>query len=221
MTDKAGTGRPPYRLVSKAGGHEHHYQGQTLRHSHPGGGRPHGYFEHHEDGVHVTCDHEATGWAGKKFTEPGEITVPAELIKLADGERVTATYNISGTTPILTIGVTTHGSLLYGVRAGKGWAFEPQWIGRCGLLDGLQDTLAQVRAEQAQIDRGISPSPPLQVSLRDALAEQLAGRGPMTLREVEAHFPYTDRSVLIDELARMRDDGEVEFWGPRYRLVKG
>lgn len=27
--------------------HEHHYQGQTLRHAHPGG--PHGYFEHPED----------------------------------------------------------------------------------------------------------------------------------------------------------------------------
>jgi hypothetical protein len=30
--------------------HEHTEQGQTLRHSHPGGDRPHGYFEHPEDG---------------------------------------------------------------------------------------------------------------------------------------------------------------------------
>jgi hypothetical protein len=30
--------------------HEHDNQGQKLRHSHPGGDRPHGYFEHPEDG---------------------------------------------------------------------------------------------------------------------------------------------------------------------------
>ena len=30
--------------------HEHEYQGQKLRHSHPGGDYKHGYFEHPEDG---------------------------------------------------------------------------------------------------------------------------------------------------------------------------
>lgn len=54
------------------------------------------------------------------------------------------------------------------------------------------------------------------VPLREALREQLATRSPMTLCDVEAHFPYTDRRALIDELAQMRDDGEVKFTGPRY-----
>jgi hypothetical protein len=30
--------------------HRHEYQGQALEHSHPGGARAHGYFEHPEDG---------------------------------------------------------------------------------------------------------------------------------------------------------------------------
>lgn len=34
--------------------HEHKEQGQTLRHDHPGGELPHGYFEHPEDGSHAT-----------------------------------------------------------------------------------------------------------------------------------------------------------------------
>lgn len=33
-----------------AGLHEHKFQGQTLRHAHLGGDRPHGYYEHPEDG---------------------------------------------------------------------------------------------------------------------------------------------------------------------------
>jgi hypothetical protein len=37
--------------------HTHRTSGQVLTHSHPGGDREHGYFEHHEDGVHITCDH--------------------------------------------------------------------------------------------------------------------------------------------------------------------
>lgn len=29
--------------------HEHHYSGETLRHSHDGGNEPHGYYGHAED----------------------------------------------------------------------------------------------------------------------------------------------------------------------------
>jgi hypothetical protein len=29
--------------------HEHRYSSQTLRHSHPDGDKPHGYFQHPED----------------------------------------------------------------------------------------------------------------------------------------------------------------------------
>ena len=70
--------------------------------------------------------------------------------------------------------------------------------------------------EQDWAGRGFTGPP---VSLREALRVQLADRGPMALRDVEAHFPYTERRSLIAELARMRDDGEVEFTGPRYKLV--
>jgi hypothetical protein len=33
--------------------HTHHFMGQELRHSHPGGQDEHGYFEHPEDGARV------------------------------------------------------------------------------------------------------------------------------------------------------------------------
>lgn len=36
-----------YRAAQLA--HEHHYAGQTLRHTHKRGDRPHGYYEHPED----------------------------------------------------------------------------------------------------------------------------------------------------------------------------
>ena len=36
--------------------HEHRFQGQKLRHSHPGGEVPHGYFEHPEDGSAKTLN---------------------------------------------------------------------------------------------------------------------------------------------------------------------
>lgn len=214
--------------------HTHRTSGQVLTHDHPGGDRHHTYFEHHEDGVHITCDHggpgapddgdyhgelEAPGqedWAGQDFTGPGEITVPAHLIKLADGERVTTIYDLPGTAPILAIGITTRGSLLYGVRAGKGWAFEPQWIGRVSEpVSALQDTLEQVGAEQSVIDRQTHPG-----SLRQALRAELTS-GDRTLAQMESRYPNLARRVLIGELAAMRDDGEVEFTGPRYRLVKG
>jgi hypothetical protein len=42
-----------YRLTTSSPtsqAHEHNYDGQTLRHSHPGGREPHGYFGHPEDG---------------------------------------------------------------------------------------------------------------------------------------------------------------------------
>jgi hypothetical protein len=39
--------------------HEHEFSGQKLRHDHPGGDRPHGYFEHPEDGSRA-ADVEST-----------------------------------------------------------------------------------------------------------------------------------------------------------------
>ncbi len=35
--------------------HRHEYQGQVLEHSHDGGDRPHGYFEHAEDAGGTSC----------------------------------------------------------------------------------------------------------------------------------------------------------------------
>jgi len=37
--------------MSERFAHEHNYQGQTLRHAHPGGREPHGYYGHPEDRV--------------------------------------------------------------------------------------------------------------------------------------------------------------------------
>lgn len=156
-------------------------------------------------------------WAGHRFGTPaGEITVPCQMVELAEGERVCTIYDLPGTTPILAIGVTTEGSLLFGIRAGKDWKFEPQWIGRCGMRpSALQDTLEQVAAEQHVIDRQRYPSV-LRLALRDFLLE-----GPRTLAEIEAAYPAMERRTLIGELARMRDDGFVIFEGPRYRLNPG
>jgi hypothetical protein len=154
-------------------------------------------------------------WAGNGFTGGGEITVPAEIIRLAEGERVTTIYDLPGSIPILAIGITTTGGLLFGVRAGKGWAFEPQWIGRIGVsASALQDVLEQVGTEQRVLDRQNYPS-----ALRQALRDVLE-HGSRTLRQIEAACPAIERPTLIAELARMRDDGEVEFTGPRYRLAK-
>jgi DNA-binding HxlR family transcriptional regulator len=155
------------------------------------------------------------------FSVPGclvprsEITVRAELIKLAEGERVSTIYDVPGASPILAIGITTLGHLLYGVRAGKGWAFEPQWIGRIGSHPSqLQDVLEQIAAEQHVIDRPRYPSA-MRLAMRDVLLE-----GPRTLAEIEAAYPSMERRAMIAELARMRDDGIVEFQGPRYKMIK-
>lgn len=106
--------------------HTHRTSGQVLTHAHPGGDREHQYFEHHEDGVHITCDHD-DDWAGTGYSSP----------------------------------------------------------------------------------------------LRQALRAELARRsGQMaTLAELEIFHLGTERRVLIAELARMRDDGEVKFVGPRYKLL--
>lgn len=43
--------------------HDHHYGGQHLIHSHPGGDQAHGYYEHPEDGSRRTLDSLAAGAA--------------------------------------------------------------------------------------------------------------------------------------------------------------
>jgi hypothetical protein len=130
--------------------HTHRTSGQVLTHDHPGGDRDHTYFQHHEDGVHVTCDHGGPG-APDDGDYHGELEAPGQ----------------------------------------EDWN-TPDWAGK-----GF-------------------PSP-----LRKALRAELARRpGRMaTLAELEIFHLDTERRVLIAELARMRDDGEVEFAGPRYRLV--
>ena len=155
----------------------------------------------------------AEGWAGNGFTAgAGEITVPCEFVAMAAGERVTTIYDLPGTSPILALGITTTGRLLYGVRAGQGWAFEPQWVGICGARPSqLQDVLEQVTAELHVIDRQNYPS-----TLREHLRKQLRLQTAATLADLETIFPATERRTLIGELARMRDDGEVRFQGPRY-----
>lgn len=52
-TPSTGTETPPaadvpYRLL-RGRYHEHVFQGQKLRHAHPDGDQPHGYYEHPED----------------------------------------------------------------------------------------------------------------------------------------------------------------------------
>lgn len=58
----------------------------------------------------------------------------------------------------------------------------------------------------------------LRSRLRASLASDQAVFG-FTLVEVEMRFPRDRRIQLIDELAAMRDDGEVIFNGPRYQLT--
>src|SRR5262252_793157 len=156
---------------------------------------------------------QAADWAGNGFTAGGgEITIPCEFVALAAGERVTTIYDLPGTSPILALGITTTGRLLYGVRAGQGWAFEPQWVGICGARPSqLQDVLEQVTAELHVIDRQNYPS-----TLREHLRKQLRLQTAATLADLEAIFHSIPRGALIAELARMRDDGEIRFQGPRY-----
>ena len=163
----------------------------------------------------------AEDWAGNGFTVGGgEITVPCEFVALAAGERVCTIYDLPGTSPILALGITTTGRLLYGVRAGQGWAMEPQWVGICGARPSqLQDVLEQVTAELGVIDRQNYPST-LRLMLRDAIRP--FGFPGATLAEVQSAIPGgIDRRQVIGELARMRDDGFVIFEGPRYRLNPG
>ena len=136
-------------------------------------------------------------------------------------ERVTVQYDLPGTHPVLTVGISDQARVLIGERIGD--SRNPRagvnWITRLGddaSVDGLQQVLEQVRADQARIARQVHPS-----DLRKALRICL-GNGPRrerTLAEIEAVF-LTDRHDLIRELARMRDDGEVVFAGPRYRLTE-
>jgi len=155
----------------------------------------------------------ADAWAGQRFGTPaGEITVPCQMLELREDERVCTIYDVPGSSPILAIGLTTLGHLLYGVRAGKGWAFEPQWVGRIGVAPSMiQDVLEQISAEQHVIDRQRYPS-----ELRQRLRKQLRLQSVATLRGLEAVFREVERRTLIGELARMRDDGEVRFQGARY-----
>jgi len=164
---------------------------------------------------------QAADWAGNGFTAGGgEITVPVDMVKLDAGERVCTIYDLPGTSPILALGITTTGRLLYGVRAGRGWAMEPQWVGICGARPSqLQDVLEQVTAELGVIDRQNYPST-LRLMLRDAIRP--FGFPGATLAEVQSAIPGgIDRRQVIGELARMRDDGFVIFEGPRYRLNPG
>src|SRR5215469_10258680 len=152
-------------------------------------------------------------WAGYGFTAgAGEITIPCEFVKLEAGEGVCTFYDLPGTSPILALCITTSGRLMYGVRAGEGWAFEPQWVGICGARPSqLQDVLEQVTAELHVIDRQNYPS-----TLREHLRKQLRLQTAATLADLEAIFRSIPRGALIAELARMRDDGEIRFQGPRY-----
>ena len=139
----------------------------------------------------------------------------ADPVALHEGERVSTMYDLPGTVPILTIGITTRGRLLYGTRAGKGWAFEPRWIGRVtGPAGALQDVLEHVQVDQHHIERQVYPS-----QLRQDLRTMLLNRGQAALAEIEPVFRAIARRDLISELARMRDDGEIRFEGARYRLV--
>jgi hypothetical protein len=118
---------------------------------------------------------------------------------------------------VITVGISDQARVLIGERIGDSRA-GVNWITRLGddsSVDGLQQVLEQVRVEQARVARQVHPS-----DLRMALRAELAGRPGRwgTLAEIEAAFT-TDRLDLIRELARMRDDGEVEFTGPRYRLA--
>jgi hypothetical protein len=51
VIDQASHDQPHTRIVGQDDDlHEHRYSGQVLRHTHAGGHREHGYYEHPEDG---------------------------------------------------------------------------------------------------------------------------------------------------------------------------
>lgn len=137
-------------------------------------------------------------------------------------ERVTVQYDLPGTHPVITVGISDRARVLIGERIGD--SRDPRagvnWITRLGddgSVDGLQQVLEQVRADQARIARQVYPS-----DLRTALRAELARRAGRlaTLPELEILHTGTHRNDLIAELARMRDDGEVRFMGARYWLTE-
>jgi hypothetical protein len=52
--------------------HTHKYQGQTLRHDHPGSELPHGYFEHAEDVLVPTVENYAAVSSIPELQSTGE-----------------------------------------------------------------------------------------------------------------------------------------------------
>ena len=129
---------------------------------------------------------------------------------LAEGETVTTAYDLPGTDPILALGITSLGGLLFGTRSMRG--AEARWAGRIvGTVASLQETLEHVRADLAVLDRQAHPS-----TLRALLRKQLRLQHAATLADLETIFHGVSRNVLIGELKLMRDDGEVRFQGARY-----
>ena len=158
-------------------------------------------------------DDHAGDWAGRGFDGVPAAQHPAVL---AEGENVSEIIDLPGTDPIACIGVTTHGRLLYGTRTGKGWAHRPEWTGKIfGPLSAVQEALETVHTGQRVIERQRYPS-----TLREKLRQQLRLEHAATLRDLELIFVSVpggiERNTLINELARMRDDQEIRFHGPRY-----
>lgn len=196
--------------------HTHREAGQVLRHTHSGSDVAHGYFEHHEDGCHITCDHQ-TAADECAICVPGQCPGEDCPGNREPAERVTTGYVVPGTTPPLSVAVTDRGSVLIGERLGEplGVNWVTRIAGPAGLA-ALQQVVEQASADQARIARTLHPSQ-LREDLRAALRE-LGGMG--TLVQVQSRLQRIARHDLIAELARMRDDGEVEFTGPRYRLLE-
>ena len=165
--------------MSTADRHTHRTSGQVLTHAHPGGDREHQYFEHHEDGVHITCDHDQpVEWAGRTF---GQLS--------PDEKRQAAR------------------------QAGK--QLEAKLRSAADAISAVMDA---DWAGSGYSGPAAAPDPsPLRLALRAELARR-AGQ-MATLAELEILHLGTPRGALIAELARMRDDGEVEFTGPRYKLL--
>lgn len=87
--------------------HEHKHEGQTLRHDHPGGEQPHGYFEHPEDGFpykSTTPVADALAVVDRKQNTSGQNGELTALRALAEAVRASLTAFSEG--DVRTLAVT-------------------------------------------------------------------------------------------------------------------
>ena len=172
----------PYRHTGPDQEHEHTYHGQTVRHSHPGGGSFHGYYEHPEDIMSTT-----------RYAIVGGVT---------DAERIApylpANYQIAGE--------TEDGVIISG-EDNAGWGLDTYVIPRLG--SGLYHAreITENQATTALADARIEAAA---TEIAESVTEAARGSGsdPIAWVTGNAFMPPLRSFAAAERIWQDSPDGE-------------